>query len=155
MGLTRERLKELLVYNKYTGEFVWNTKRNNRINKGDKAGCINGKGYVTISIDSVCYLAHRLAFLYEKGTSPKLIDHINRNKQDNSFKNLRSCSYKENNLNRKFNSKFGISGVYYREKYNHYRVVFNGKEYPTFKNLDDAITFSKGLRKEGINDSLD
>lgn len=42
--VTRERLKELLIYNQKTGLFYWREQHNNRIDAGGVAGCIS-KGY--------------------------------------------------------------------------------------------------------------
>jgi len=66
--------------------------------------CINGsatpKGYITMSIDGSSYLAHRLAFVLMDYEVPDCVDHINGNKSDNRWCNLRPASNTLNYLNR-------------------------------------------------------
>ena len=59
----QERLKEVLIYEKQTGEFVWS--ENHRF-KGKKAGSKDG-GYLRIRVDGEHYLAHRLAWCWMTG----------------------------------------------------------------------------------------
>lgn len=112
--LTQERLKELLDYDPETGVFTWKVYRGGRTKKGEKAGNVNGEGYTHIKVDGKQYKAHRLAWLYMYGTFPnKDIDHINRNKIDNSIYNLREVSNQQNSWNQKVakNNTSGFTGV--------------------------------------------
>lgn len=98
--ITKERVKELLTYNKENGAFYWNVRIGCR-SPGDKAGQPNSKGYTQIGIDGKKFLAHRLAWLIEYGRLPlDQIDHINRIRSDNRISNLRECDNKENCQNR-------------------------------------------------------
>lgn len=55
-------------------------------------------------------LLHRMITKVEKG---KCVDHKNHSKTDNTIKNLRVCSYSENNSNRKkLNGELNYKGVY-------------------------------------------
>lgn len=92
--LTRDRLCELYVYDQYQGTF---TKRaTGEINKGAKDTC----GYLHMTIDGSTYSLHRLAWLYMTGEWPQhLIDHIDRNKGNNKWGNLRAASASENRIN--------------------------------------------------------
>jgi len=89
--LTQERLKELLHYDPETGVFTW------LVNRGSaKAGMptsgTNRPGYVRVRVDGELYYAHRLAFLYMTGSFPDKglhTDHINRDRSDNRWENLR------------------------------------------------------------------
>ena len=98
--LTHTRLKELLQYNRRTGEFTWLIDRGGitkRIKAGSKAGYIEKSGYVKIRVDNRLYKAHRLAFLYVHGVWPtKLIDHKDGNPSNNALSNLREATYSEN-----------------------------------------------------------
>lgn len=61
----------------------------------------NGKGYLTVCIDRVPKLVHRLvaeAFIPNPQNKP-CIDHVDTNRQNNCVWNLRFCTYKENNAN--------------------------------------------------------
>lgn len=93
-------LKELLEYNPDTGQFTW-TDRAFRRMKNKPAGSFDGN-YIYIGVNRKTYAAHRLAFLYMTGSWPSsIVDHINRNTQDNSWKNLREISYSGNMENTK------------------------------------------------------
>lgn len=89
MGMTQERLRELLQYDERTGEFLWLTGQR----AGEVAGTINtdktGKQYRRIRIGGRAYYAHRLAFLYVEGEMPDEVDHKNGDGLDNRWQNLR------------------------------------------------------------------
>ncbi|WVS23993.1 hypothetical protein QkW1_70 [Ralstonia phage QkW1] len=110
MGLTQQRLKELLNYDPETGEFTWRFNR-----KGVLAGCRAGTisyGYVSIRIDGVRLMAHRLAWLYMTGKWPAdVIDHINLDKADNRFFNLHEATIQQNLVNQRGRSVSGLKGV--------------------------------------------
>jgi len=94
--LTQSQLKEILTYNPDTGIFTWLVASNGRIRVGDIAGTTDN-GYVRIMIERTKYRAHRLAWLYVHGESPKeQIDHINHIRDDNRINNLRCVSCHEN-----------------------------------------------------------
>lgn len=100
--VTYERLTELLDYNPDTGIFTWKIKRSNKVPAGSVAGCFKtNTGYIYIMIDHVGYLAHRLAFLFmNKEFPPDVVDHINSNRIDNRFSNLRMATKSQNQHNR-------------------------------------------------------
>lgn len=97
--LTQERLKQLFSYDETTGFF----KRYKKLGpKKEIAGHAATAGHRQIMVDSKLYMAHRLAWLYVYGEFPKnLIDHINRNPDDNRICNLRNATYSENQQNTK------------------------------------------------------
>lgn len=108
--ITTDRLRQVLRYEPEVGTFTWlvTTKRRKA---GDLAGSTNVSGYLTIRVDGVLYLAHRLAWLYMTGEWPEaLIDHINRARSDNRWVNLRTATHKVNANNRVNNA--GNGGVY-------------------------------------------
>lgn len=115
--ITQERLKHLISFDPESGIFRWIRPTHPRIKKNSIAGCKHNKtGYILIYIDGKQYYAHRLVFLYLKGSVPKdQVDHINGIYSDNRYENLRPATNQENGMNRKIgsNNKNGILGVYW------------------------------------------
>lgn len=113
---TQERLHELFHYNPETGVF---TRRINR--RKWKAGEVVGTltkgyygGYISINVDYVIYRAHRLAWVYVTGRWPvNGIDHINGDRADNRWANLREANQSQNLGNKQVqkNSQTGVKGV--------------------------------------------
>jgi len=99
--LTQQGLKELLHYDPDTGLFTRLITKSSRAKVGDVAGTINNNGYRQIRIDGKIYLAHRLAFLYMTGNFPKEhTDHIDGDRANNHWSNLRECTNAENSQNK-------------------------------------------------------
>ncbi len=99
--ITQKYLKEILIYDKETGDFFWRKKMGKMLPL-TKAGTVNVvHKYVCIGINGKKYRAHRLAWIYETGEHPKQeIDHINGIRWDNRFCNLRDVSPGQNQQNR-------------------------------------------------------
>jgi hypothetical protein len=99
--LTPARLRELLDYDATTGAFTRKTAGG-----GMPAGAVAGgvdkiNGYNRIRVEGSHYRAHRLVWMFMTGQWPTSdIDHINQNKADNRWANLRVASKKQNNQNR-------------------------------------------------------
>ncbi|MFA5378813.1 MAG: HNH endonuclease [Dehalococcoidia bacterium] len=110
--LTQAELKAVLKYDKTTGIFTWRVPRM-KMRVGDKAGCINGEGYVNITIDRKQYGAHRLAVLYVEGYFPEeTVDHKNRIRSDNRYKNLQQATFQCQNRNKSYiQNSSGVTGV--------------------------------------------
>lgn len=114
MVITQDNLKRQLKYNPETGTFTWLAVNSNRTSAGKLAGCVNrATGYRYIGIDGNIYKASRLAWLYMHGYWPLYqIDHVNGNRADDRFTNLRAATLHENSQNtRKRSSKTGFRGV--------------------------------------------
>lgn len=112
--LTQSHLKKLLKYNPETGLFTWRVYRSQLAKKRQIAGSINKDGYRRITIDGQSHTASRLAWLYMEGYLPEHdIDHINRDRDDNRWKNLRHVSRSCNLKNKKVSicNKSGVTGV--------------------------------------------
>jgi len=98
--LTQERLKELVSYSPDTGLFTAIKNRKGSKNKtGSILGSFTKAGYIEFAIDGKNYYAHRLAVLYMTGCLPEITDHINRNRSDNRWTNLRVCTQQVNTHN--------------------------------------------------------
>lgn len=93
--LTAARLRELLNYDPSTGVFTWLVDRPGKSGrKGSIAGTAKGShGYLSIGVDGKMWLAHRLAWVYMTGDQPPaLIDHIDRDKLNCRWANLRAST---------------------------------------------------------------
>jgi hypothetical protein len=106
--LTAKRVRELLDCDPLTGTLIWKARSDaprqwNTRYAGKPAGCLRKKdGYLTVRVDGVAYLAHRLVFLHQKGYwPPATLDHFNgvRAGAGNALSNLRPASIHQNNMN--------------------------------------------------------
>lgn len=120
--LTQEYVKLVLNYDPETG-FLKKKKTRRTDWIGKKAGCIGSGGYRVVNIHNIHYSAHRLAWLWMTGDDPEEIDHINGNRDDNRFCNLRAASLTENRRNSKMKStnKSGYKGVCWGKQHNKWR----------------------------------
>lgn len=127
-----ERLRELIDYDPATGFMVWRTRADDlfsgaRYPKARAARVWNAKfagkpalasptsnGYLHGSVDNTDALAHRVAWKIVTGQEPEDTDHINGDRTDNRFANLRSCSRIDNMRNRGLssNNRSGHHGVW-------------------------------------------
>ena len=94
-----DTVKAMLNYDVNTGIFVWLVKRP-KVNIGTVAGRQDKDGYNEISLFGKRYKAHRLAWFIMTGKWPtNQIDHINGDKTDNSWSNLREATKQQNMMN--------------------------------------------------------
>lgn len=143
--LTQTKLKEVLEYRPETGEFVWLKCKRKGFKLGAPAGTKRGDGYVLIQVDGKVTYAHQMAFLYMAGEIPAEIDHIDHDRSNNRWGNLRAVTRTENQRNRvrSRNNKSGITGVCFdcrRGKWLAY-ITLDGavKQLGAFYELEDAM----------------
>jgi hypothetical protein len=137
--LTRQRLKELLLYDPNIGLFM-HLRSQAAAKAGDIAGTKRQK-YCKIYVDGRPYFAHRLVWLYEYGVWPtKHIDHINGNPMDNRICNLREATVSQNQVNSaaKKHSKTGHRGIH-MHKCGRYRVQLQKDGKPVHAGYFDTI----------------
>ena len=126
-----EKLKSLIEYRPDDGVFVWKSvRKHNRLWR--VAGTLRNDGYWSIMILGKSYFAHRLAFLYMTDAMPiGEIDHINGDRSDNRWCNLRQCSRAQNRMNLKVykNSTTQVAGVSWHKRLAKWqaRIGQNGK----------------------------
>jgi len=108
----------------------------------------NNHGYIRIQIGKNFYSAHRLIMEAFAGESVQEVDHIDRNKTNNNYHNLRYCTRSENGINRDWvdNAK-GYSWDKQKKKWKAY-IVIDGKQFHLgyFDNEEDAKQVSQEAR---------
>ena len=154
-------VNELLTYNIITGALTWKVNKSN-IKAGTKAGSLKKTGYLYVTINRQDCAAHRVAWLLvtKKDPWPYEVDHINHNKSDNSFKNLRKATPAQNSANRKLgkNNSSGHKSIYFmpQQKKNPYRVVisqqFKSVSLGSFPTEAEAISARDKMGKEIYGD---
>ncbi len=92
--LTRARLRELLHYDRDTGEFRWWKRVGDEVRLGERAGCLE------ICVDERWYAAHQLAWRYKTGRWCRpMIDHRDGDATNNRWTNLRRATHSQNTAN--------------------------------------------------------
>lgn len=167
--ISQEYLKERLHYNPSTGVFTWlardtsvafNRQWNGKY-AGKVAGCVHSyTGYYVISLSSIpgkyeLYPAHRLAWLYMTGDwPPEFIDHIDRDRANNKFDNLRLATNSQNQANspRHHDNTSGAKGVHWSHVHFCWmaRITVKGKRIRLglFGSLDEAAAAYRKASKE-------
>jgi len=137
--ITISELHELLICDPFVGKLFWNIGKR----KGKEAGT-EDKGYLKISLYGKRYFAHHIMWAMVMGGWAKdEIDHINRDRRDNRFVNLRDASRSQNAWNSKLfkNNTSGYKGIYdtvygWRVLIMAHRKTF---DFGTFRNLREAV----------------
>jgi hypothetical protein len=147
-GMTQALLKELLTYYPSTGVFRWKPRdlswfsdsRSSKVWHSKYSGAIagsrkkahsdSGLHYTCINLMGTIHKAHRLAWLYQKGSVPKCITHKNRKGDDNSFENLMEISP----------DKVSLRGSSHKGSSSRYRGV---SVHPQTKNFLVSIRYKK------------
>lgn len=73
-------------------------------------GAVNADGYLTVSVDGQTLYAHRVIYFLATGSEPQLVDHIDNNRQNNTPRNLRGSTPRQNQMNRRHQGR----GIYRR-----------------------------------------
>jgi hypothetical protein len=132
MIITQEIVREFLDYDPETGKLTWQERDrkwfksdhdfnswNTRFAEKEAFTSINGRGYCNGAIFGKNYRAHRIIWLYMTGEFPEdQIDHINHDKTDNKWYNLREVSNQENckNQSKSKNNTCGYTGIHWNKQ---------------------------------------
>lgn len=115
-----ERLLQLMLsYDLDTGVFLWRSKPAPCVRAGSVAGSPDKDGYLRIQLDGKQHKLHRLAFLLVDGAWPiGQVDHIDGDRQNNRWANLRVVNQAINQQNRRQQqrgARTGLLGVYQKK----------------------------------------
>jgi len=150
--MTKAELDAILHYNSESGVFTWLVSKGQR-KIGQPAGTLHPAGYIVIRVNYKTYRAHRLAWLTMTGAMPdEQIDHINTDRLDNRFSNLRLSNQMQNTYNQSIrtNNKSGVKGVHWHKSSNAWRAVIgvNGRKIQlgVFHSIDLAAKAIKVAR---------
>lgn len=128
--ITAERLREMLDYDPETGIFTWKVDKG-RIARGSVAGNSWKGRYKRVCIDYQLYWCHALAFLWMTGSIPNIVDHINKDGNDNRWSNLREADKFQSAQNKSITvrNSSGYIGVYQCSTTGRWvsQIVANGK----------------------------
>lgn len=166
--ITAELVNDFFDYNQQTGLFTSKGRDKkyfktlaaceafNSRYKGKEVGLSKSHGYKKVAIFGKEYSLHRLAHLIMLGEWPKEeVDHINGNRSDNRWVNLRPVTRKENTRNKciRSNNTSGICGVYFDKQLNKWRSKIStnknkNKHLGVFSNLFDAVCARKSAENK-------
>lgn len=116
-------LNKLFQYEPATGTIIYRISVGKKIKAGQKAGTVSNRGYLSIAITingkSIRFQAHRLIWYIMTSSDPNelQIDHIDGDKLNNKFSNLRLATQTQNMRNRGVNkkSKSQLKGAQWRK----------------------------------------
>lgn len=95
-----EHLHELLTYDPQTGEIRSRIGRGGRTKAGKLSGDFGERGYLRINIRGKYFYGHRIAWCMKTGEWPdRFIDHIDGDKSNNAWSNLRLATKSQNGAN--------------------------------------------------------
>ena len=148
LNLAQNLLKDRLHYDPITGIFTNKEDLNTPIGRVSR-------GYMYIRLLGETYSSHRLAFLYMTGEfPPEEVDHINRDRLDNRWENLRPVSHSENNRNKRINrnNTSGKMGVVWHKRKQRWEARISDNHIRKclgyFDSLDDAIAAREKAERE-------
>jgi hypothetical protein len=118
---TAHEAHNLFDYDKHSGAFTWKIRPCKNSPLGMRVGSIDSHGYRVLRYRGQRIACHRLAWLLVTGHWPSSqIDHINGDRSDNRFANLRDVPHHINMQNRRHahrdNLSTGVLGVSYRKE---------------------------------------
>lgn len=141
MELTQFLVRELLDYDPETGALTWRMRGqkwfssarawkawNNRFADHVTATAQGTYGYLLVGVLGRKYRTHRLIWLWMMGDWPTdQIDHLNHNRADNRWCNLRLVTHAENGKNQsiRVTNTSGAMGVWWDSKRNSWQAYID------------------------------
>lgn len=149
--MTPEVIKNLLAYCPRTGRLFWRYRDgmagswNTRFAGKEAFTSVDGGGYRSGRIFNKTYRAHRVIWAMQTGAWPEdEVDHINGDRADNRWSNLREATHSQNLKNRKLHlsSPVGVTGIGRKRGKWRARITHNGIQIHigTYHRIEDAIS---------------
>lgn len=124
-SMDKDLVRHLFDYNEESGILYWKNPTNS-IAPGSVAGTPSPRDkYITVVVNKKRYMVHRIIWLWMTGDWPKhQIDHINHNRADNRWVNLRDVTHRQNHMNRPMSkaNKSGHVGVRWDKSRNKWKA---------------------------------
>lgn len=157
--LTLEKIKEAFEIDpSIPSGLRWKNPACSRIAPGSPAGMLRPDGYYRVKLDSIALMAHRIIWAIANNADPgkKFIDHIDRNRANNSPDNLRLVTKRENAHNSSKQSKHGpgITKRCYKTKDSYCPQVaftYNGLKVRINLGSFDSIAKAKKIHQECLD----
>lgn len=158
-----EELRYWFVYSPDSGDLRWKNSPGCKVRAGTRAGSPDVKGHLQTKLRGQMYYNHRIVWALVTGDDPAnmQVDHINGNKQDNRFSNLRLASHSQNGCNSdaRQNTVSGIKGITWsalhskwRARVTHNKKVFNAGLYANKSAAAEAVReLRQSLHREFTN----
>lgn len=141
-------LREYFAYDKDTGVVTLLRRTSQRTPVGTVVGSVSSNGYMKVSLMGKSYPLSRVIWKVVTGLDPSGdIDHINRDKKDNRWDNLRDVTPQQNQLNREAKGYCQISN-------RRYRATLQGRDIGYFDSPEEASSVYENERKKVLNESL-
>jgi hypothetical protein len=119
-----EELNRLFAYSIVTGKLHRKQSRGGAL-KGSEAGWLKEDGYIGVGLNDRMYYAHRLAWKLVTREDPvRYIDHIDGDRSNNAWHNLREATHQQNHYNQSLraDSTTKLKGVGWDVKARKYRA---------------------------------
>lgn len=154
--IAKEQVAARYSYSPETGHLLWAIDTYNKVRRiGDQAGGLVGNGYLNARIGNQYFGVHRLAWVLMTGEWPQAeIDHINGDRSDNRWANLRLATRQQNSVNlpvRSDNSS-GVKGVFWHERIGKWWAYINHhgkrKTLGYFGDFLDAVSARKRAERQ-------
>lgn len=121
-------ISEILEYDEMSSTGLrWRVDKSRRCKIGSEAGYLSkSDGYIKLTIDGKLYMGHRIIYCLLTGKdldAALVIDHIDRNRLNNTLDNLREVSNEINCRNRKYLPNTTTGEQYIGEQPHYYRFV--------------------------------
>jgi hypothetical protein len=116
--LDLDLLRQFLEYDPTSSTGLrWVKTTTNRVKPGEKAGQLHSTGYFKVSLHGINYPNSRLVWALVTGEDPGSlhIDHIDKNKLNNQFENLRLVTHRRNMQNRSDQPTPGVGAYYHKQ----------------------------------------